>query len=50
MPKNKVEILDSAPISKAVLFLIIPTVISKLVTVLYNVADTFFIGQLGEPA
>lgn len=36
-------------VSKAVLTLAIPTVISQLITVVYNMADTFFIGQLNDP-
>lgn len=31
------------------LSLVVPTVISQLITVIYNMADTFFIGQIGEP-
>lgn len=31
------------------LTLAIPTVISQLITVVYNMADTFFIGQLNDP-
>lgn len=38
-----------APVSKAVLTLAVPTVISQLITVVYNMADTFFIGQLNDP-
>ncbi|MBR6231210.1 MAG: MATE family efflux transporter, partial [Lachnospiraceae bacterium] len=34
---------------KAILSLAVPTVISQLVFVIYNIADTFFIGQLGDP-
>lgn len=29
--------------------LAIPTIISQLVTMVYNLADTFFVGQLGDP-
>ena len=28
----------------------VPTIISQVVTMIYNLADTFFIGQLGDPA
>ena len=35
---------------KAVATLAIPTIISQVVTMIYNLADTFFIGQLGNPA
>ena len=37
------------PIPKAILVLAVPTVISQIITIIYNMADTFFIGQLGEP-
>ena len=37
------------PVPRAVLSLAVPTVISQIVTVIYNMADTFFIGQLGDP-
>ncbi len=39
------ELFQSAPISKAVFKMAVPTVISSLVLVIYNMADTFFIGQ-----
>lgn len=38
------------PIPKAVATLAIPTIISQVVTMIYNLADTFFIGQIGNPA
>lgn len=46
---TKEEIFSSAPVGKAVISLAIPTVIAQLITVVYNMADTFFIGQLGDP-
>lgn len=48
--KNREEYLfEETPVSRAVLSLVIPTVISQLITVIYNMADTFFIGQIGDP-
>ncbi|HIV87732.1 MAG TPA: MATE family efflux transporter [Candidatus Pygmaiobacter gallistercoris] len=48
--KTKEEILfREAPVGRAVLTLIIPTIIGQLITVIYNMADTFFIGQIGDP-
>ena len=35
---------------KAVLSLAVPTVISQIITVIYNMADTFFIGRMNDPA
>lgn len=46
---EKEQIFSSAPVGKAVISLAIPTVIAQLITVVYNMADTFFIGQLGDP-
>lgn len=37
------------PVRRAVLSLAVPTVISQVITVIYNMADTFFIGQLNDP-
>ena len=37
-----------APVGRAVLSLVVPTVSSQLITVIYNMADTFFIGQIGD--
>ena len=42
-------LFEDAPVSRAVVSLVIPTVISQLITVVYNMADTFFIGQIGDP-
>ena len=46
---KKTELLESLPIPKAVMQLAIPTVISSLVMVLYNLADTYFVGMLNDP-
>ena len=50
MRSTPTELFERTPIRRAVLALAVPTVISQLITVVYNVADTFFIGQLGDPA
>lgn len=46
--KDEHELMGSMKISKAVATMAIPSVISSLVTVLYNMADTFFVGQTGD--
>ncbi|MBR4036466.1 MAG: MATE family efflux transporter [Oscillospiraceae bacterium] len=43
------EIFEKAPVKQAVVSLVVPTIISQLITVVYNMADTFFIGQIGDP-
>ena len=42
------ELMGKMKISKAVAKMAIPSVISSLVTVVYNMADTFFVGQSGD--
>ena len=44
------ELFETAPVPRAVATLAIPTVISQVVTMIYNLADTFFIGQTGDPS
>lgn len=48
MNQNK-ALFEDAPIPKAVAVMAVPTMISMLVVVIYNMADTFFIGQTGDP-
>ena len=43
------ELMGELKISKAVMKMAVPSVISSLVTVVYNMADTFFVGQTGDP-
>jgi len=44
MEKNK-EVFENMSIPKAVATMAIPTIISMIVTMAYNMADTYFIGQ-----
>ena len=41
-------IFEKAPVPKAVVSLVLPTVVSQLITIVYNLADTFFVGRLGD--
>lgn len=43
------DLMSSMKVSQAVAKMAIPSVISSLVTVVYNMADTFFVGQTGDP-
>ncbi len=43
------EIFRNAPVPKAVLTNVIPSIISMLMVLAYNLADTFFIGQTKNP-
>ncbi len=46
---SKVYLFEEMPIPGAVMKLCVPTVLSSLVMVLYNLADTFFVGMLNDP-
>ena len=46
---EKSELFERTSIPRAVLTLSIPTVLSSLVMVLYNLADTYFVGMLQDP-
>lgn len=47
--KKNEELFRSMPVMQAILTLAVPTVVSQIITIIYNMADTFFIGQLGDP-
>lgn len=44
-----VEVFENAPVPKAVFINIIPSVVSMLMVLVYNLADTYFIGQTKNP-
>lgn len=46
---NKTALFETMAIPKAVMQLAIPTVLGSLVMVLYNLADTYFVGMLNDP-
>ena len=47
--ESKTYLFEQMPIPKAVAKLTVPMVISSLVTIVYNLADTFFVGMLNDP-
>lgn len=49
MQDNTTEIFRDAPVPKAVFTNIIPSIISMIMVLVYNLADTFFIGQTKDP-
>lgn len=49
MKQNNTELFERMAVPKAVVTLVIPTIISQIITVIYNMADTFFIGQMNDP-
>ena len=42
-------LFEKMPVSKAVAALAIPTIISQVVTMIYSLADIFFVGQISNP-
>ena len=42
-------LFEQTPIPRAVMQLAVPTILSSLVMVLYNLADTYFVGMLNDP-
>ncbi len=49
LDEEKTELFERAPIPRVVLKMCIPTVLSSLVMVLYNLVDTYFVGMLNDP-
>ena len=47
--KTNTDLFEKDPVPKAVATMAVPTMISMLVVVIYNMADTFFIGQTKDP-
>lgn len=43
------QLFEQMPIPQAVMRLAVPTIISSLVMVIYNLADTYFVGMLNDP-
>ncbi len=46
---NTKEIFETMPIMSALAKMAVPTIISQLITLIYNIADTWFIGQTNNP-
>ena len=47
--KDKTELFEKMPVPKALLTMSVPTIVSQLITLVYNMADTWFIGRAGNP-
>ncbi len=46
---SRTELFETMPIPKAVAQLSVPMIIGSLVTIVYSLADTFFVGMLNDP-
>ncbi len=43
------SIFEKAPMKRAVLSQIIPAIASQMIILVYNLADTYFVGMLNDP-
>ena len=46
--KSKEMIFESDNVKVAILRLALPTIVSQLITTVYNLADTFWVGKLND--
>ena len=49
MDNQKTVLFEQTPVPKAVMQLAVPTILSSLVMVIYNLADTYFVGMMNDP-
>lgn len=49
MKKTAKNPFEGSSVSRAILTFALPTIISQLITTVYNLADTFWVGRLGDP-
>lgn len=49
MRDSNIEVMEKMPIPSAILRLAIPTVFSTIISIIYNLTDTYFIGLLDDP-
>ena len=47
--EKRAEIFETMPVRKAVLHQVAPSILSQMVALLYNLADTYFVGLLNAP-
>lgn len=46
---NRDELFEKSPVWKAIFTLTIPMIISSIVSMIYNLSDTYFVGALNDP-
>lgn len=52
MKKNSItkeELFETMPVTKAIFTLTVPMIITSIVSIIYNLSDTFFVGKLNDP-
>ncbi len=48
MDKSRIELLENTPVKRAIIKLALPTMLAMAVQMIYNLTDTYFIGQTGD--
>ena len=48
-PKGKTAMFETMAVPRALATMAVPTIVSQLITLVYNMADTWFIGRTGNP-
>ena len=48
--QNKTYLFENAPISSAVWTMAVPTIVTQLINIVYNFADTWYVGRTADPA
>ena len=46
---NKTDIFEKMPVGRALWTMALPTILSQLITLVYNMTDTWFIGRTNDP-
>ena len=49
MKATNIDVMESMPVPKAIIKLAIPALITTIISLVYNLTDTFFIGMLDDP-
>ena len=47
--EKRTMIFETMPVKRAVLKQIMPAIAAQMITLIYNLADTYFVGLLGDP-
>ena len=45
---TKTELFETMPVPRTLMRMAIPTIVSQLINLIYNMADTWFIGRAGN--
>lgn len=49
MKNTRISVFEDYPIKKAVLIQVVPAIASQMITLIYSLADTYFVGLLNDP-